>query len=103
MPHASPTIQPARAPQHPHAQAHAQPRDEPHNQSHDQSRDRSPTPRSSDTVGRHAGVRVLEHEPYYVPLGDEVALFAKCHERGLAVMLKGPTGCGKTRFVEHMA
>jgi nitric oxide reductase NorQ protein len=41
--------------------------------------------------------------PYYVPLGGEVALFEQCHRRGLPVMLKGPTGCGKTRFVEHMA
>ena len=37
------------------------------------------------------------------PSGDEVALFEQCHARRLAVMLKGPTGCGKTRFVEHMA
>ncbi|HRO60429.1 MAG TPA: CbbQ/NirQ/NorQ/GpvN family protein [Burkholderiaceae bacterium] len=42
-------------------------------------------------------------EPYYLPSGNEVAVFEQCHARGLAVMLKGPTGCGKTRFVEHMA
>ncbi|MEZ4411377.1 MAG: AAA family ATPase [Gemmatimonadales bacterium] len=42
-------------------------------------------------------------EPYYLPVGDEVTIFGECHRRGLAVMLKGPTGCGKTRFVEHMA
>ncbi|WP_313086875.1 CbbQ/NirQ/NorQ/GpvN family protein [Pseudomonas sp.] len=41
--------------------------------------------------------------PWYEPGGDEVAIFEQCHARGLAVMLKGPTGCGKTRFVEHMA
>ncbi len=41
--------------------------------------------------------------PYYVPTGDEVTIFTACHARGLPVMLKGPTGCGKTRFVEHMA
>ncbi|HWJ96033.1 MAG TPA: AAA family ATPase, partial [Telluria sp.] len=41
--------------------------------------------------------------PYYLPSGDEVALFEQCHARQLAVMLKGPTGCGKTRFVEYMA
>ncbi|HJU99711.1 MAG TPA: CbbQ/NirQ/NorQ/GpvN family protein [Burkholderiaceae bacterium] len=41
--------------------------------------------------------------PYYQPQGGEVALFEQCHERKLAVMLKGPTGCGKTRFVEFMA
>jgi nitric oxide reductase NorQ protein len=42
-------------------------------------------------------------EPFYLPSGDEVAVFAACHARRLPVMLKGPTGCGKTRFVEHMA
>lgn len=42
-------------------------------------------------------------EPFYLPTGDEVALFEECHRNQLAVMLKGPTGCGKTRFVEHMA
>ena len=41
--------------------------------------------------------------PYYLPTGDEVAVFETCHARGLPVMLKGPTGCGKTRFVQHMA
>ncbi len=46
---------------------------------------------------------VPENEPFYVPQGGEVALFEQCHNRSLAVMLKGPTGCGKTRFVEHMA
>ena len=48
---------------------------------------------------RHPGAEA----PYYVPTGDEVEIFAMCHERSLPVMLKGPTGCGKTRFVEHMA
>jgi nitric oxide reductase NorQ protein len=42
-------------------------------------------------------------EPFYLPTGDEVAIFEQCHARRLAVMLKGPTGCGKTRFIEHMA
>jgi nitric oxide reductase NorQ protein len=41
--------------------------------------------------------------PYYLPTGNEVRIFEQCHARRLAVMLKGPTGCGKTRFVEHMA
>ncbi|MFA5677121.1 MAG: CbbQ/NirQ/NorQ/GpvN family protein [Pseudomonas sp.] len=41
--------------------------------------------------------------PWYHPIGNETALFEQCHARGLAVMLKGPTGCGKTRFIEHMA
>lgn len=42
-------------------------------------------------------------EPFYIAVADEVALFERCHEQELAVMLKGPTGCGKTRFVEYMA
>jgi len=48
---------------------------------------------------RHPG----GEEPFYLPVADEVAVFEECHRRGLGVMLKGPTGCGKTRFVEHMA
>jgi nitric oxide reductase NorQ protein len=52
----------------------------------------------------HHGVRLPTNDaPYYVATGAEVEIFSMCHERGLPVMLKGPTGCGKTRFVEHMA
>ena len=52
----------------------------------------------------HHGVRLPTTDaPYYVATGEEVEIFSMCHERGLPVMLKGPTGCGKTRFVEHMA
>lgn len=50
-----------------------------------------------------SGVRWPGEEPYYVSAGEEVAIFERCHARGLPVMLKGPTGCGKTRFVEHAA
>lgn len=42
-------------------------------------------------------------EPYYLPSANEIRIFEQCHARNLAVMLKGPTGCGKTRFVEYMA
>ena len=45
----------------------------------------------------------IPEEPWYLPSGNEIALFEQCHARRLPVMLKGPTGCGKTRFVEHMA
>ncbi|MEO5733301.1 MAG: CbbQ/NirQ/NorQ/GpvN family protein [Rubrivivax sp.] len=41
--------------------------------------------------------------PWYLPTADEVAVFEQCHARGLGLLLKGPTGCGKTRFVEYMA
>jgi nitric oxide reductase NorQ protein len=45
----------------------------------------------------------IEHEPYYVPAGGEIAVFEAAAASQLPVLLKGPTGCGKTRFVEHMA
>ena len=58
-------------------------------------------------VGIQAPVSSLppetEEAPWYHPTGNEVALFEQCHARNLAVMIKGPTGCGKTRFIEHMA
>ena len=41
--------------------------------------------------------------PYYRPVGDEVALYEAAYAARLPVMLKGPTGCGKSRFVEYMA
>jgi nitric oxide reductase NorQ protein len=42
-------------------------------------------------------------EPYYVPTGDEVEMFEAAFNAKIPVLLKGPTGCGKTRFVEYMA
>jgi nitric oxide reductase NorQ protein len=45
----------------------------------------------------------MSDAPYYLPTGTEVEVFETCHRRGIPVMLKGPTGCGKTRFVEYMA
>ena len=41
--------------------------------------------------------------PYYVPVGNEEPIFKAAFRQGLSVVLKGPTGCGKTRFVEAMA
>ena len=45
----------------------------------------------------------LEEEPYYVPVGDEVELFEAAYKQKLPLIFKGPTGCGKTRFVEYMS
>src|SRR5215813_9451577 len=45
----------------------------------------------------------VECEPFYLPVGDEVAVFRAAFTCRLPVLLKGPTGCGKTRFVEYMA
>ncbi|HNT83863.1 MAG TPA: CbbQ/NirQ/NorQ/GpvN family protein [Ottowia sp.] len=42
-------------------------------------------------------------EPFYAPQGGEIELFEAAYAARLPVMLKGPTGCGKSRFVEHMA
>jgi nitric oxide reductase NorQ protein len=42
-------------------------------------------------------------EPYYVATGDEIELFEAAFSSRIPVLLKGPTGCGKTRFVEYMA
>lgn len=41
--------------------------------------------------------------PYYAPTGDECVLFEHAFTNRLPLLLKGPTGCGKTRFVAHMA
>jgi len=41
--------------------------------------------------------------PYYEPQGNEIAVFEAAYKKRLPVMLKGPTGCGKTRFLEYMA
>ena len=45
----------------------------------------------------------VDDEPYYLPVRDELTQFEAAYSARLPVMLKGPTGCGKTRFVEHMA
>ena len=46
---------------------------------------------------------LVKHEPYYQPVGREVELYEAAYGVRMPVMLKGPTGCGKSRFVEYMA
>jgi nitric oxide reductase NorQ protein len=53
-------------------------------------------------VSTESSVARLETAPYYLPVGDEVEVFEAAYAARLPVLLKGPTGCGKTRFVEHM-
>jgi nitric oxide reductase NorQ protein len=57
--------------------------------------------------GAHEGPEIRHLDPaatpYYLPIGDEVEIFSAAYKARLPVLLKGPTGCGKTRFVEHMA
>ncbi|EGJ08746.1 MULTISPECIES: CbbQ/NirQ/NorQ/GpvN family protein [Rubrivivax] len=53
----------------------------------------------NDTLAQYR----IPAEPYYRPVADEVLLFETAYAARMPLMLKGPTGCGKTRFVEHMA
>jgi nitric oxide reductase NorQ protein len=45
----------------------------------------------------------IDKEPYYEPVGNEIAIFEAAFRNKLPILLKGPTGCGKSRFMEHMA
>ena len=45
----------------------------------------------------------LKEEPFYVPVADEIELFEAAYKQRLPLIFKGPTGCGKTRFVEYMS
>lgn len=45
----------------------------------------------------------IDAEPYYLSSNAEIEIFQAAYDARLPVMLKGPTGCGKTRFVEYMA
>ena len=46
---------------------------------------------------------LIKSEPYYQPTGDEVDLFLAAYRLRMPMILKGPTGCGKTRFMEYVA
>jgi len=45
----------------------------------------------------------IKQEPFYQAQGDEVDLYTAAYDARLPVMVKGPTGCGKSRFIEYMA
>jgi len=45
----------------------------------------------------------IETEPFYQALGQEISLYEAAYAERLPVMVKGPTGCGKSRFIEYMA
>jgi nitric oxide reductase NorQ protein len=55
------------------------------------------------TIHPAVGTYLIQQAPHYQPQGEEIALFEAAWQRRMPLMLKGPTGCGKTRFVEHMA
>ena len=63
--------------------------------------DLSVTP--SGVSRRSSELSRADEEPFYLPVGDEVSLFEAAYRERIPVLLKGPTGCGKTRFVEYMA
>lgn len=46
---------------------------------------------------------VLQEIPFYKPVGNECTLFEVAYQQRLPLLIKGPTGCGKTRFIAHMA
>jgi nitric oxide reductase NorQ protein len=46
---------------------------------------------------------LVTEQPFYAAVSDEIACFEAAYAERLPLMLKGPTGCGKTRFIEHMA
>jgi nitric oxide reductase NorQ protein len=45
----------------------------------------------------------IEEEPYYLPIGDEIPIAEAAYYEGAPLLLKGPTGCGKTRFIQYLA
>jgi len=46
---------------------------------------------------------IIKNEPYYEPVANEIELYEAAYNARMPMMLKGPTGCGKSRFVEYMA
>jgi nitric oxide reductase NorQ protein len=57
----------------------------------------------SATVGSIGSVDSVAGAPFYRAVGEEMDIFRAAARRGLPVLIKGPTGCGKTRFVEAVA
>ena len=55
------------------------------------------------TANQNGASTHARNRPYYTPDGNEEAVFRAAYRQGLSIVLKGPTGCGKTRFVEAMA
>lgn len=47
--------------------------------------------------------KLIDSEPFYLETSNEVTIFEAAYSKKIPVMLKGPTGCGKTRFIEYMA
>lgn len=56
-----------------------------------------------DESGCEPALKSISGEPYYLVCGNEIKMFEAAFDARLPVMLKGPTGCGKTRFIEYMS
>ncbi|MDP9168076.1 MAG: AAA family ATPase, partial [Actinomycetota bacterium] len=54
-------------------------------------------------IGLRNGAVAATQRPYYTAVKNEEIVFKAAYRQGLSLLLKGPTGCGKTRFVEAMA
>ena len=63
----------------------------------------SPTDPSTRDGSAATATAATDAAPYYLPIADEIEVFQAAYDARLPVLLKGPTGCGKTRFVEAMA
>ncbi len=70
---------------------------------HTQCPDTMGAPKEMETNVLQAEALFIKDEPYYEPVGAEIKIFDAAYQNGLPVLLKGPTGCGKTRFMEYMA
>src|SRR6185369_11291390 len=96
-----------------HGRAHRQRERQRHGQDRSRSAREQASPAGSRTnrnarrghsgTGRERKMTSQPAQPYYLPLADEVEVFEAAFRQKLPVLLKGPTGCGKTRFVEYMA
>jgi nitric oxide reductase NorQ protein len=58
---------------------------------------------SFNTIAKDNGSATPSARPHYVPVGSEEQVFKAAYRQRMSILLKGPTGCGKTRFVEAMA
>jgi nitric oxide reductase NorQ protein len=61
------------------------------------------TARVADVRRTGAESATRAERPHYVPAGNEESIFKSAYRQGMSILIKGPTGCGKTRFVEAMA
>ncbi len=66
-------------------------------------RNRSRESKNVETTQQHLAEHLIEQEPYYLSTGSEIEIALSAYKNGLPLLLKGPTGCGKTRFMQYLA